>query len=125
MYTKTKRSGKSLGPSVSNCVLYARSRDENPAEQAKGIRQQLTTLRRFARSKRWPIVAEFTDEGSSAMDMKRSGLVKLLAFCRKSGSVATVLVRDVDRLFRNPADGTKLYRQLVRRLGISVIFSGK
>jgi ribosomal protein L7Ae-like RNA K-turn-binding protein len=96
------------------CVLYARSRADQKAEETKSVRQQLTSLKQMAHDQGWQVVSQFIDRGSSADDVKRPGLQRLLAFC-EAHKVDLVLVSTMDRLVRSPQVQIKLFQDLTKR----------
>lgn len=82
---------------MKNAVIYARvstsHHDQNPEVQ-------LSTLRRFCRSREWKIEHEIVDHGYTGGNDKRPGLKRLmeLARCRE---IDAIVVLKMDRLFRS------------------------
>ncbi|MBX2987867.1 MAG: recombinase family protein [Bdellovibrionaceae bacterium] len=82
---------------MKNVVIYARvstsHHDQNPEVQ-------LSTLRRFCRSREWKIEYEIVDHGYTGGNDKRPGLKRLmeLARCRE---IDAIVVLKMDRLFRS------------------------
>ncbi|AFX99947.1 recombinase family protein [Bdellovibrio bacteriovorus] len=82
---------------MKNAAIYARvstsHHDQNPEVQ-------LSTLRRFCRSREWKIEHEIIDHGYTGGNDKRPGLKRLmeLAKCRE---IDAIVVLKMDRLFRS------------------------
>ncbi|GIK51436.1 MAG: hypothetical protein BroJett014_04090 [Planctomycetota bacterium] len=84
-------------------VLYARVGGAAKAE-GDAIEHQLHLLRKFARSKKYEIIEEFSDVGS-ARNSNRPGYSKLVASMQRGDSPKPVVVTmDIGRLTRNLSD---------------------
>lgn len=79
-------------------VLLARVSTKKRSQDTSGPRQ-LAQLRDFAKRRKWPVVAAFTDRLTGA-EFNRPGLVEALALI-KNGKADVLMVHDLDRLGRD------------------------
>lgn len=104
-------------------ISYARISDNDGAGAGVGVADQHSKNRKRAKEDGISIVAELTDDDTSAYkDVERDGYEKLLGLIRDK-AVKYVLVRHADRLHRRN-DQAEAFLRLAREHGIVVVTSG-
>ena len=83
-------------------ALYIRVSTEEQARNGLSLRDQINTLREYAREKGYTVVGEYQDAGISARKpyKKRPALLRLLDDCRAK-KIDLILFTKLDRWFRN------------------------
>lgn len=89
-------------------VAYLRVSTDEQAVSGLGLEAQRTTIEQYAERKGLTIVAEFTDEGISAKDLKGRPAALAALKAVESGQAAGLLVAKMDRLSRSVLDGAGL-----------------
>ncbi|HRO30596.1 recombinase family protein [Citricoccus sp.] len=88
---------------VQSCGVYARiSRDDDGT--ALGVGRQLDDCRREAERRGWPITREFIDNDVSASSGRFRPEYEALMSAIRAGAIDALVVWDVDRLTRTPAE---------------------
>lgn len=87
--------------SVQRAAIYARVSSEEQVENTS-LDLQVARCTDFCRSRGWPVVAEFVEEGVSGARQQRPQLDRLLDLVR-AGEVDTVVVLKLDRFSRDRA----------------------
>lgn len=100
---------------MKSAVIYARNAGHN--EQA--INAQLAICRSYAVSHGFFVVAEFSDNGYSGMNLNRPGFS---AMNERSNEWDTLIVSDMSRLSRNISDIQK-YEKLLQDDGKDIVLA--
>jgi site-specific DNA recombinase len=100
-------------------VIYLRTATVPPAGQADPIDVQRQACQHEAERRGVRVVAEFVDRGKSGNNPKRRGLQQLL-HCLARRDINYVIVRDLARLSRRPADYYAI-EQAVEQAGTTVL----
>lgn len=87
---------------VRSCGIYARISSDDGS--ALGVARQVDDCTREAERRGWPIVAVFTDNDVSATKTKRRPEYERLLAAIESRTIDALVVYDVDRLTRTPAE---------------------
>ena len=103
-------------------ALYARISDDRGTE-AQGVERQLEDCRALAADRGWLDLEEYRDDGYSASmyaSRQRPAYMRLLADVR-AGRVGRIVVWNVDRLYRRPAELEELVTLLTTGLDVEVV----
>lgn len=91
-----------MAPTVQSCGVYARiSSDEGTA---LGVARQIEDCTAEAARREWPLGEIFTDNDVSATRTKKRPAYERMLHAIEHGSIDAVIVWDVDRLTRTPAE---------------------
>jgi site-specific DNA recombinase len=103
-------------------ALYARISDDRGTE-AQGVERQLEDCRKLAADRGWLDLEVFRDDGYSASmyaSRPRPAYMRLLADVR-AGRVGRIVVWNVDRLYRRPAELEELVTLLAAGADVEVV----
>lgn len=89
-------------PAVNACGIYARISSDDGT--ALGVARQIEDCTREAQRRGWPVAAVFTDNDVSATKAKKRPEYERLLAAVRTGAIDAVVVYDVDRLTRTPAE---------------------
>jgi site-specific DNA recombinase len=104
---------RSVSQTSKRAVLYERVSTEEQAKHGYSIGDQLDDLRKHAKGEDYVVVGEFSDPGDSGLFLERPGLDALRERVA-AGGVDLVLVRDRDRIAREPAHIYILQQEFAR-----------
>ena len=100
-------------------ALYERiSREDSSTETSLSILRQKEYLEAYAAANSFENCQHYTDDGFSGRNFERPGWQQLIADI-DSGKIGAVLVKDMSRIGRLPANGL-LHRNLFQREGRAV-----
>ena len=89
-------------PAVKACGIYARISSDDGT--ALGVARQIEDCTREAERRGWPLAAVFTDNDVSAMKAKKRPEYERLLESMENRAIDAVVVYDIDRLTRTPAE---------------------
>lgn len=96
---------------MKTCYIYVRTatvtQQELTSEHSEAINEQILICQDYAKKHNYKVLEVFTDIGISGNTLKRTGLQRLLTYCKKQ-SPAMVIVLRIDRISRNVADFSKI-----------------
>lgn len=89
-------------PAIKACGIYARISSDDGT--ALGVARQIEDCTRESERRGWPVAAVFTDNDVSATKAKRRPEYERLLDAMESRAIDAVVVYDIDRLTRTPAE---------------------
>src|SRR5918997_6536295 len=81
-------------------ALYTRVSTDEQAKSGYSLEDQLDKLESYAFQQRWEVVARITDDGYSATDPTRLGLLAVLRLAEE-GKIGAALATKRDRFYRS------------------------
>jgi site-specific DNA recombinase len=91
-----------MGNTVQACAIYARISSDDGS--ALGVARQIADCTTEAKRRGWPLAEAFTDNDVSATKSKRRPEYERLLAAIEKGTIDALVVYDVDRLTRTPAE---------------------
>jgi len=102
-------------------VLYTRVSDPKQAREGDGLNRQNADCKEFCKKRGLKIIREFADPGNSGRIDKRTGFLAMIKFCKlNSKLVKSIVIWDIDRIFRNAFLHLR-YRYELWDLGINFV----
>jgi site-specific DNA recombinase len=93
-------------------------------DEAESVPAQLANADKHAQRRGWRVVARFKDDGYSAFkEIKRDDFVRLIEAIERD-EIDVVIIRDVDRLTRNPPDWSRFEKAAEHRVLLSAYSGG-